>query len=65
LRLENELYRLFKSGKPYNDKARQLIFNLEDPKNPNARMALLSRQETPEDFLNLDVRLFASEELKT
>jgi hypothetical protein len=56
---------LFKSGKAYNDKARQLLFNLEDPKNPNARRALLAKEETPERFLSLDVRLFASEELKT
>ena len=65
MRLENEVYRLFKEGKAYNDKARQLLFNLEDPKNPNARRALLAREETPEAFVSLDVRLFASEELKT
>lgn len=36
LRLENEVYRLFKHGKPYTDKARSLIHNLEDTKNSNA-----------------------------
>jgi hypothetical protein len=64
LRLESELYRLFKSGKPYCDKSRSVIFNLQDPKNPNARRALLDKEVTPEDFLQRDVRKFASDEKK-
>jgi hypothetical protein len=51
LRLENEIYRLYKSGKGYNDKSRSLIFNLEDMKNPNARRALLAKEVSPEEFL--------------
>ena len=51
LRLENYLSMNFKHGKPYNDKSRSLIFNLTDQKNPNARLALLYKRVTPEDFL--------------
>jgi len=48
LRLEEETYRLFVHGKPYSDKARSLIYNLEDTKNPNARRALLAKEVDPE-----------------
>ena len=51
LRLEDHLSLNFKHGKPYNDKSRSLIFNLTDQKNPNARLALLYKRVTPEDFL--------------
>ena len=65
LRLENEIFRCFKHGKPYNDKARSLVHNLEDTKNSTARSILLSKKITPEEFLQQDIRTFASEELKT
>lgn len=42
LRLEDQLYKLFSHGKPYNEKVRSLLFNLQDKKNPNARKALLT-----------------------
>ena len=51
LRLENQLSLTFKHGKPYNDKSRSLLFNLGDEKNPNARLALLTKKVTPEAFL--------------
>ena len=64
LRLENHLSLSFKHGKPYNDKGRSLIFNLTDQKNPNARLMLLHKRVTPESFLEMDIRLLASDELK-
>ena len=51
------------SGKPYKDKSRSLLFNLYDKKNPNARIALLEQHVTPEKFLEMDIRLLASDEM--
>ena len=35
-----------------------------DAKNPNARLALLTKAVSPEDFLKVDIRQLASDELK-
>lgn len=64
LRLENHLSLNFKHGKPYNDKGRSLVFNLTDEKNPKVRLALLHQEVTPEQFLKMDIRQLASDELK-
>ena len=64
LRLEDHLSLNFQHGKPYNAKGRSLIFNLTDKKNPNPRMALLLKHVTPENFLQMDIRLMASDEIK-
>ena len=63
LRLEDFLSHNYQHGKPYNDKSRSLLFNLGDKKNPNARLSLLTKRVTPEEFINMDVRLLASDEL--
>ena len=41
LRIENHMWSKLASGKLYSDKSRSLLFNLQDKKNPNARIALL------------------------
>lgn len=64
LRLEEEIYRVHRSGKPYVDKSRSLLFNLQDAKNPTARMKLILKEITPEEFLQVDVRTLASDEVK-
>lgn len=43
LRLEDALFEIYKSGKPYVDKARSLLFNLTDPKNPELRLKILNQ----------------------
>ena len=63
LRLENSLCKTFKHGKPYSDKSRSVLFNLADPKNPNPRIALLCKKVSPEDFLTIDIRRLASDEV--
>jgi len=63
LRLEDHLSRNFQHGKPYNDKSRSLLFNLGDSKNPNPRLALLTKSVTPEEFLTMDIRRLASDEI--
>ena len=64
LRLEDHLSKSFKHGKPYNDKSRSLLFNLGDSKNPNPRLALLTKSVTPEEFLTIDIRRLASDEIQ-
>ena len=41
LRLEDELYRLYKAGKTYCDKVRSVIYNLSDTKNTRPLQMLL------------------------
>ena len=41
-----------------------MFFNLADPKNPNARLALLTKSITPEDFTKVDIRKLASDDIK-
>jgi hypothetical protein len=62
LRLENEIYRLFKAGKLYNDKARSVLFNLQDVRNKKASQMLLKKTVSPEEFLQLDPKEYAGEE---
>lgn len=63
LRLEDEIYRIYKAGKPYCDKSRSVLFNLGDQKNPKPKKMLLSQQVTPEEFLKIDMLELASEEV--
>ena len=37
---------------------------MSDEKNPNPRLALLNKRVSPEDFLGMDIRLLASDELQ-
>ena len=64
MRLESELYRLYVSGKPYCDKCRSLLFNLQDENNKRPLEMLLDRQISPEEFVKLDVREIASDDMK-
>jgi len=41
IRLEEHLFCINKCGKVYTDKARSLLFNLQDPKNPELKKRLL------------------------
>jgi hypothetical protein len=64
LRMEQEMFKIFKCGKPYNDKSRSIIFNLSDKKNKMPILALFKMQVTPEEFVSIDMRDLASNELK-
>lgn len=64
LRIENEMYRLFKHGKPYNDKTRSIIYNLTDTKNQGPLLAVLNMNISPEDFVSMDPRKHASDAMK-
>jgi hypothetical protein len=48
LRLEDYLYGFSKCGKPYQEKARSLLFNLQDPKNPELKKRILDQELTVE-----------------
>ena len=51
-------------GKPYNDKTRSMIFNLNDEKNMGPLLKLLKKQISPEELVTCDLRKLASEKLK-
>eukprot|EP00353_Schmidingerella_taraikaensis_P007179 CAMPEP_0185579324 /NCGR_PEP_ID=MMETSP0434-20130131/14342_1 /TAXON_ID=626734 ORGANISM="Favella taraikaensis, Strain Fe Narragansett Bay" /NCGR_SAMPLE_ID=MMETSP0434 /ASSEMBLY_ACC=CAM_ASM_000379 /LENGTH=57 /DNA_ID=CAMNT_0028197321 /DNA_START=758 /DNA_END=931 /DNA_ORIENTATION=+ len=57
------MWNRMKTGKAYSDKSRSLLFNLQDKTNPNAKIALLDKRVTPEEFLVMDIRLLASDEM--
>jgi|APCry1669190731_1035312.scaffolds.fasta_scaffold101809_1 hypothetical protein len=59
------MFKLFKCGKPYNDKSRSIIFNLSDKKNNLPILSLFKKEITPEEFVVIDIRNLASSELKT
>ena len=64
IRIEELLYKTLKSGKPYVDKSRSILFNLQDTKNSTLRQKLIFKEISPEEFLQVDVRKFASEDVK-
>ena len=64
LRIENQMFKVFKHGKGYNDKTRSIIFNLTDEKNIDPLMTLLRQKISPEDFVMVDLRKLASEKMK-
>lgn len=64
LRIENEMFRIFKHGKPYNDKTRSIIYNLTDNKNQSPLLAVLNMNISPEDFVIIDPKKLASEAMK-
>ena len=64
IRIEELLYKTLKAGKPYVDKSRSILFNLQDTKNSTLRQKLIFKEISPEEFLQVDVRKFASEDVK-
>ena len=55
LEIEEELYKKFKdASNDYTDKARSLIFNLKDPKNPRLRLRILNGFLTPSEVVSSD-----------
>jgi transcription elongation factor S-II len=60
--IEDEMYVRFKDSKAYADKARSIIFNLKDPKNPNLRSRILNGYLSPVEVVTADARLLASDE---
>ena len=64
LRIENYLDTKFKPGKEYQDKIRSIIYNINDKVNIQPAFVLLSKQVTPEEFAELDLRTLAHEEIQ-
>ena len=50
--------------KAYADKARSVLFNLRDPRNPMLRQNVLSDEITPADLVHKDPKELANERLK-
>ena len=64
IRLEEDLFDLFKQNKTYGDKARMLLFNLQDQKNPGFKKMILDQKISPRQVLLIDPKKLASQEMK-
>jgi transcription elongation factor S-II len=62
LEIEEEMYAHLKDSKAYGDKARSIIFNLRDPKNPKLKSRIINGFLTPKEVVTGDTRLLASDE---
>lgn len=56
LEIEDAIYTKFKDNKAYADKARSILFNLKDPKNPKLRSRILNGFLTPIDVVISDAK---------
>lgn len=61
LKLEDEVYKVFKQGKAYCDKCRSILYNLGDESNKKPLQMLISRGVTPEQFVKLETSDIASD----
>lgn len=60
--IETAMFKKFNAlSKSYSQKARSLLFNLKDEKNPGLRCKLLSGDLTPKKLADLDGKELASE----
>lgn len=64
LQLEDRLNELYFHSKTYTDKARSLIFNLSDTKNPELRFKILNQELRPLEVISTDVKRLASDMIK-
>ena len=62
LEIEDAIYTNFKETKAYGDKARCILFNLKDPKNPKLRSRILNGFLTPIDVVVSNAKQLASDE---
>lgn len=51
-------------SKAYSDKARSLVFNLKDPRNPDLKKNLLNGEITAWELVNRNAKDLASETVK-
>ena len=56
LDIEDAMYSKLKDNKAYADKARSILFNLKDPKNPKLRLRILNGFLTPIDVVISDAK---------
>lgn len=64
LRIEDELFRQYPRISEYQSKARALVFNLKDPKNPDLRMSLIEAVIDPAQLVKLESKQLASKALQ-
>lgn len=63
IRLEEALHAAFRQGKSYSERARSLLFNLSDPRNPDLKQRILSQELSARDVVMADSSKLASKEL--
>ncbi|CDW76467.1 transcription elongation factor a 1 [Stylonychia lemnae] len=62
--IEKELFNKFPNIKEYQDKARSLVFNLKDSRNPELRVSLMQGILNPTQLVTMDPKEMASSQLK-
>ena len=59
--IETCMYKKFRNlSKDYSTKARSLLFNLKDEKNPELRLKMLSGELEPKELVDMDSKALAS-----
>ena len=64
IEIENIMFEKYKDIKAYSDKARSLVFNLKDPKNPDLRFYVMTGQLEPLQLVTMSPKDLASEAAK-
>ena len=64
LRIENQMFKLYRCGKSYKDKSRSIIYNLTDERNLQPLTALINSEVSPEDFVTTDMRNLVTQQMK-
>jgi transcription elongation factor S-II len=64
LETEEALNGIYKDKNSYAQKARSLIYNLRDKKNPELKQRIIDQEFTPGDFVTKETKELASENLK-
>jgi len=59
--VEDCLNNNFKDLKSYSDKARSLVYNLKDPKNPKLKVRVVEGDITPLELVTTEPKNLASE----
>ena len=64
VRLEMALFKLYPNPRDYANKARSLIFNLNDKKNPDLKLRVLQEKLSCQDLIKADPKMLASDSQK-
>lgn len=62
--VEKCLHQIYKDERSYSDKARSILFNLKDKKNPFLRIRVMDGSMTPEFLATADAKELASDQKK-
>ena len=63
IKLEEALHAAFRQGKSYSERARSLLFNMSDPRNPDLKQRILNQELSVREVVLADSSKLASKEL--